>query len=162
MKFQRLRGFTLIEMMIVVAIVGVLGAIAYPAYTSSVQKGRRAQARTELMSLMQQQERFATQNNTYLAFTSTLNGTVVSTVPINAATIFKVYAGEASSNSQPYYILSAGLCTANPIPTIADCVRLSATPTIADSIVNVLSVTSTGVKTCTGTASSTDFKLCWP
>ena len=42
------RGFTLIELMIVVAIVAILAAIAYPAYTESVRKGRRAEARTAL------------------------------------------------------------------------------------------------------------------
>ena len=44
------RGFTLIELMIVVAIVAILAAIAYPAYTESVRKGRRAEARTAFIS----------------------------------------------------------------------------------------------------------------
>ena len=52
------RGFTLIELMIVVAIVAILTSVAYPAYTSSIIKGKRAEARAALTELMQQQERF--------------------------------------------------------------------------------------------------------
>ncbi|OUM03885.1 type IV pilin protein [Variovorax sp. JS1663] len=157
-KQQPSRGFTLIELMIVVAVVALLAAIAYPAYTDSVRKGRRAQARTALMELLQQQERYMTQNNTYLAF-SNASGT---TNPANASTVFKVFAGD-SSTAPPYW-LSATTCAKPGGGTFAirDCVALVATPTIGDPVVGALSLTSTSVKGCDIAATDSKFKLCWP
>lgn len=61
------RGFTLIELMIVVAIIGLLSAIAYPAYTDYVVKTRRATASACLMELAQFMERYRTTKMTYVA-----------------------------------------------------------------------------------------------
>lgn len=58
-------GFTLIELMIVVAIVALLAAIAYPSYTRYVEKARRATATSALLDAAQRLERCYTQNNTY-------------------------------------------------------------------------------------------------
>ena len=58
-------GFTLIELMIVVAIIGVLGALAYPSYSSYMKKSARADAKVGLVKLADKQERFYLQNNKY-------------------------------------------------------------------------------------------------
>lgn len=59
-------GFTLMELMIVVAIVAIIAAFGYPSYQSSISKARRADAKSALDGLSQAMERYFTANNTYL------------------------------------------------------------------------------------------------
>lgn len=66
-KPGRQRGLTLIELMIVVAVIAILAAIAIPAYDDSVRKARRGQAKADLVALAQHLERCFTVNNSYLA-----------------------------------------------------------------------------------------------
>lgn len=66
---QGQRGFTLIELMIVVAVVAILAAIAFPSYQEHVRKSRRAQAKADLVELTQQLERHHTVQNTYAGLT---------------------------------------------------------------------------------------------
>lgn len=60
------RGFTLIEMMIVVVILGILVSIALPSYQEHVRKGYRAEGQAFLNDVAARQERYASQNNTYI------------------------------------------------------------------------------------------------
>lgn len=66
------RGFTLIELMIVVAAVAILAAVALPSYNDAVRKSRRGQAKADITEYAQAAERFHTVNNTYLNFDTTL------------------------------------------------------------------------------------------
>ena len=62
---KTMQGFTLIEVMIVVAIVAILAAVAYPSYQDSVTKSRRADAQGVLMGFAGAMERHYTNENTY-------------------------------------------------------------------------------------------------
>lgn len=59
------RGFSLIELMIVVAVIGILAAIAYPSYQENVRATRRADAQGALMAFAAAMERYRTENGTY-------------------------------------------------------------------------------------------------
>lgn len=58
-------GFTLIELMIAVAIVGILAAIAYPSYVSQVQKSQRTSAKNALLDLASREAKYYSTNNAY-------------------------------------------------------------------------------------------------
>ena len=179
MKKLNNRGFTLVEVMFVVAIVGILGAIAYPSYNASVLKGRRAQARSALSELMQQQERFMTQRNCYMAFAST---TVTSATALadaacgfttTTAVPFKIFSGDSTTNAA--YRLMADACptgVGTDVQPLQQCIRVIAVPLQADPNVGVLRMTSTGTRDCTASASPvvpggaavtpSPANLCWP
>lgn len=59
------KGFTLLELMITVAIVGIMSAIAYPSYQAHIMASRRADAKAALLGFANAMERFYTENNTY-------------------------------------------------------------------------------------------------
>ena len=58
-------GITLIELLTVVTIIGILAAISYPMFSEQSAKGRRASARALIYEVLQHEERFYTENNTY-------------------------------------------------------------------------------------------------
>ena len=145
------RGFTLIELMITVAIVALLASLAYPAYTGSILKGKRAEGRAALTELLQQQERYLTQRGSYMAFAAGAtgnNGTTRSAT--NVFIDFKTFSGDRQAGAA--YQLAAAACpAASGTFALNECVSLSAVPNMADAEVGTLTMTSTGAKGCNGT-----------
>ncbi len=105
------RGFTLIELMITVAIVAVLAAIAFPSYQDSVWKGKRAEAKAAIFKALQAEERYYTQNNAYVAYAS-------GSPPSGS---FPGFSADNAANSR--YTLAAVACGAG----ITTCVNVTAT-----------------------------------
>jgi len=99
------KGFTLIELMVVVAVIGILASIAYPAYTDSVTKTRRTAAQANLTELESYMERHFTENNTYVGATIAASGivndnyTFTNPIPDLAATAYTLTAVPTGSQS---------------------------------------------------------------
>jgi type IV pilus assembly protein PilE len=138
---------------------------------------KRAQGRTALAELLQQQERFATQRNCYLAFTTDTTGAGAATAApacgftAGAAVPFKTFSGDNLSGSA--YLLMADACptsstATSPTMSTQDCIRVIAKPIGNDPAVGSIRMTSTGTKDCTAPGSNTDAlampssTLCWP
>lgn len=94
------RGFTLIELMIVVAIVGLLMVVALPAYQNQIMRNHRVQAKTALLDLASREERYYAINNKYSQTASDLG---YASLPLN------VTSGDSSS----YYQLSVATSNSN-------------------------------------------------
>jgi type IV pilus assembly protein PilE len=120
--------------MIVVAIIGILATIAYPAYQDSVRKSRRSDGIALLMDAMARQERYYTDHNTYTSTLSDINYTIDA-------------AGKASS-TEGFYLMKAEVCAvATPLTS---CVKLTAEPQNAQLSDGNLVIDSVGNKTRNG------------
>ena len=73
-SMKNIKGFTLIEVMIVVAILGIITAIALPSYAEYVRKGKRTDAKVELFKIAQLQESYFVQNLSYAKDLTTGSG----------------------------------------------------------------------------------------
>ena len=65
MQRGKQHGFTLIELMITVAIIGILAAVAYPSYTSYIIKGNRSAAQAQMLDIANRQQQFMLANRAY-------------------------------------------------------------------------------------------------
>jgi type IV pilus assembly protein PilE len=140
MKSLRETGFTLIELMVVVTILSILMAIAYPIYKDYVTKSRRGDGKAKLLEIAQREERFFTDNNTY---TTDLTKLGYATNPVNS--------------DLAYYSIAAA---AGPTGSITTSFTLTATrqnQQANDTKCGNYSLTSTNVKNATGTEAAS----CW-
>lgn len=156
----RARGFTLIELMITVAVVGILAAIAYPAYTNQIAKGRRAECRAGLYMAMQQQERYYTQYNRYATQTFSISA---------SSPVIRQSSGDKPEQSACW--IDSTTCPTDT--NLANCVRIegnwrkkadNVTPAFSDpNGISQLSIESSGSKNCVvNGAASPNNSNCWP
>jgi type IV pilus assembly protein PilE len=90
------RGFTFIELMVVIALVGLLAVIAIPSYQESVRKSRRAEVRAQLLEVAQYLQRFYSHNDSF----ATTKAGAAATIPSELAKVPR----NAAPGSQSYDI----------------------------------------------------------
>lgn len=105
MKAAKKRGFTLIELVITMAIIAVLASIAVPSYQDSVRKSRRKDAEAALMNLQIQQEKWRANNPAYTTFITDLR----TTVPSNVLAYYQVTIPNVSVSATTYTIQAAAI-----------------------------------------------------
>jgi len=100
-------GFTLIELMIVVAVIGILAGIAYPSYTDYVIKSRRSDAKSAILNMQLAQEKWRANNISYTTSLSQLNvsnsspdGHYELDIPMGTGNFYVVRARPASGGLQ--------------------------------------------------------------
>ena len=101
------KGLNLIEIMIVIAIVGILASIGYPLYQDQMERTRRADGKAKLLEVIEAQERFYSANNRY---TTTLASIGYTTVPVPSEEGF--YLVNATICPGPIALTQCVLCTA--------------------------------------------------
>lgn len=140
-RVTRYGGFTLIELMIVLAVVAILAAIAYPAYENHVRKTYRADAQADLMELASFMERFYTENNTYDLTVTTPNTTLPFT--------------QTPNSGRARYNLTLATA-AGPPPTFTLTATAQSLGGQNQDPCGNMTISNTGAKTHTGSAAN-----CW-
>ena len=109
-------GFTLIELMVVVAVAALLATVAYPSYVNQVRKSRRADAKTALLDLAARQERFFSINNTYTSNGSNLGyaGAFPQNVLTGSTAYYQLNVTAASATAYTLSATPIGDQTADP------------------------------------------------
>lgn len=140
----RSRGFTLIEIMITVAIVAILASVAYASYTDSVQRSRRTDGQEALNRAAALQERWYIQNNQYSANMASLGG---------ATSLEGNYALSAVNNSSSGTSCDSGACY-----TIT---ATAQNAQAADTDCATLTIDNLGRKRSLSSASVDTSDICW-
>jgi len=123
------RGFTLIELMVAVAVVAIIAMIAIPSYTAQLVKGRRSSAEAFLMDVAQRQQQYLLDARAYAPNVGTLN----TTIPVDVNNYYQINITPNAPGTPPSFVASA-----TPLPGTAQ----------AGDV--LLTIDNNGVKTPTG------------
>ncbi len=145
-------GFTLVEIMIVVVVVGILAAIAMGSYSKSVQRSNRGAAKTALLDLAAREEKYFSLNNAYSSTITDLYGasttlTFPLSIPLNSGSTRYTIAAPT--------IAAATTTTTTTTPATFQFTAVPANGQVGDAC-GSFSINSVGQQTVTGTASG-----CW-
>lgn len=156
-------GFTLIELMITVVIIGILAAIAYPAYTKYVLQSRRSDAITALSQISNNLEKFYSQCSAYTSDITTSGGVNCSTPAAGPGTLGLGSAGNQSPNN--YYTLTVQTSSGAPTGVPSGGYLITATAVASglqysDTDCRTLMLSSTGAKSATNSSGGAS-TVCW-
>ena len=146
-----LRGFTLIELMITVVIIGILAAIAYPSYQNYTKQTRRSDAQIALTQAANQQEKFFTECNHYAQILYGANRACGTSGASYADGVLKYSTASPVLSPERHYVIT--LVTPTTACPITSCYVLQATPSTTTEGTGQqtgdgnFQITSTGVKT---------------
>ena len=140
---KRQRAFTLVELLVVLVIIGILLSIVVPSYNEYMRKAARAQAKGLMLDMAQMEERYFTNNATYL---------VIAAPPAAVPTGWQNYSGPNSASRKYDVTVAAG-----GTGSISTSFLITATPAngFSDPTCGTLTLASDGAKTASGSGA------CW-
>ncbi|HYR05231.1 MAG TPA: type IV pilin protein [Gallionella sp.] len=149
---RRQQGFTLIELMVVVAIIAILVGIGYPSYTQYTTKAKRSAAQGFMLQIASREEQYLADARTYTASFTTLGDPLYLAPPAETVGRYTVIVTSITATTDAGYIAGAALpqyiITATPVGIQAD----------NDAKCGTLTLNSLGTKGKSGTGSVSD---CW-